>query len=66
MNLGLTRWMAFGAEDPANAADPVLGGIESAAPRQTLMAVRDNTGDMPVYRFDIHLQGASETVFFDI
>ena len=66
INLGLNTRMYFGDEDTANAADPVLGRIESAARRQTLIAGRDNTGDMPVYRFDIHLQGASETVFFDI
>jgi len=66
INLGLNTRMYFGDEDTANAADPVLGRIERAARRQTLIAGRDNTGDMPVYRFDIHLQGASETVFFDI
>jgi protocatechuate 3,4-dioxygenase alpha subunit len=44
----------------------VLGRIESAARRQTLIAERNVAGSLPVYRFDIHLQGASETVFFDI
>ena len=66
INLGLNTRMYFGDEDKANAADPVLGRIESAARRQTLIAGRDDTGDSPVYRFDIHLQGESETVFFDI
>jgi protocatechuate 3,4-dioxygenase alpha subunit len=66
INLGLNTRMYFGDEDQANTADAVLGRIDSAARRQTLIAERDNTGDMPVYRFDIHLQGASETVFFDI
>jgi protocatechuate 3,4-dioxygenase alpha subunit len=66
INLGLNTRMYFGDEDKANAADPVLGRIDSAARRQTLIAPRDNTGDMPLYRFDIHLQGASETVFLDI
>jgi protocatechuate 3,4-dioxygenase alpha subunit len=66
INLGLNTRMYFGDEDKANAVDPVLGRIDSAARRQTLIAGRDNTGEMPVYRFDIHLQGASETVFLDI
>jgi protocatechuate 3,4-dioxygenase alpha subunit len=66
INLGLNTRMYFGDEDQANTADPVLGRINSAARRQTLIAERNDTGDMPVYRFDIHLQGASETVFLDI
>ena len=48
-------------DEPANAEDPIL---ELAPPerRATLIARRD--GD--VYRFDIHLQGERETVFFDV
>ena len=66
INLGLNTRMYFADEAEANAADPVLGRIESPGRRQTLIAMRDDTVDPPVYRFDIHLQGASETVFFDI
>ena len=66
INLGLNTRMYFSDEVEANAADPVLGRIESPGRRQTLIAMRDDTVDPPVYRFDIHLQGASETVFFDI
>ena len=70
INLGLHTRMYFGDEDKANAADPVLGRIDGAARRQTLIAERHQAGGeaggQPVYRFDIHLQGASETVFFDI
>ena len=33
--------------------------------RQTLLAIRDETAVMPTYRFDIHMQGERETVFFD-
>jgi protocatechuate 3,4-dioxygenase alpha subunit len=66
INLGLNTRMYFGDEETANTADPVLGRIESTVRRQTLIAERDDTGGRPVYRFDIHLQGASETVFFDI
>ena len=70
INLGLNTRMYFGDEENANAADPVLGRIDGAARRRTLIAGRDdsggNIGGPPVYRFDIHLQGASETVFLDI
>ena len=65
INLGLNTRMYFGDEEAANAADPVLGSIASAARRQTLIAPREE-GGTPVYKFDIHLQGASETVFLDI
>jgi protocatechuate 3,4-dioxygenase, alpha subunit len=44
----------------ANDADPVLQSL-SPAERATLVAVREDGG----LRFDIHLQGARETVFFD-
>jgi protocatechuate 3,4-dioxygenase alpha subunit len=68
INLGLNTRMYFGDEAAANATDPVLTRIESAARRQTLIAARSSGGDgrAPVYCFDIHLQGASETVFLDI
>ena len=57
----LTR-MYFPDEGIANLADPVLRGIADPAERATLLARRD--GD--VLRFDIHLQGDDETVFFDV
>ncbi|HWJ65278.1 MAG TPA: protocatechuate 3,4-dioxygenase subunit alpha [Nocardioides sp.] len=43
---------------PANAADPLLASLDEGE-RSTLIARADETG----LRFDIHLQGASETVF---
>ncbi len=49
----------FGDEVSANASDPVLQ-LLPAASRQTLIAPRTEDG----YRFDIHLQGEHETVFF--
>ena len=64
INLGLNTRMYFADEDQANAADPLLGRIENAARRETLIARRGNAE--PVYCFDIHLQGAHETVFLDI
>jgi protocatechuate 3,4-dioxygenase alpha subunit len=64
INLGLNTRMYFSDEKTANTTDPVLTRIESAARRETLIAQRGGTG--PAYCFDIHLQGASETVFLDI
>ncbi|MGH8968340.1 MAG: protocatechuate 3,4-dioxygenase subunit alpha [Actinomycetes bacterium] len=51
----------FADEDAANAADPVLSGVEQHR-RGTLVARPVDDG----YRFDIHLQGEAETVFFDV
>lgn len=62
INIGLNTRIYFADEAQANAADPVLNLIEWEHRRATLMAER--TGD--TYRFDICLQGDSETVFFDI
>ena len=45
------------------AADPLLARIEHQDRVQTLVAARTDTD---TYHFDIHLQGAHETVFFDI
>jgi protocatechuate 3,4-dioxygenase alpha subunit len=49
----------------ANATDPVLGTIEDAALRRTLLA-QPVPGAAPGYRFDVVLQGKGETVFFDV
>ena len=54
----LTR-MYFPDELDANAVDPVLAGL-SEADRALLIADREDGG----LRFDIHLQGARETIFF--
>lgn len=51
-------------DEAANADDPVLNGVD-AARRATLIAHRQDFGDLPCYRFDIRLQGEDETVFFD-
>lgn len=55
----------FDDEASANAADPVLASVPQAR-RDTLLARREETAGGVVYRFDIHMQGASETVFFDL
>ena len=54
--------MYFPDEADANAADPVLALVTDPARRATLVA-RDEGGAL---RFDIHLQGERETVFFAV
>ena len=66
MHLGLATRMYFSDEAAANAKDPVLNLIEWEVRRKTLVARREAKGGKVVYRFDIHLQGADETVFFDV
>ena len=51
------------AGDPANASDPILA-LVPADRRDTLLAKPDPKAPN-VFRFDIRLQGADETVFFD-
>ena len=53
---------AYFADEPATAADPILAHVP-ADRRATLIAVPDGPG---VYRHDIRLQGAGETVFFAV
>lgn len=67
INIGLNTRIYFEDEPEANANDPVLNLIEWQGRRPTLIARKAETRDgLQVYRFDIHLQGANETVFFDI
>lgn len=66
INIGLNTRMYFDDEAEANAADPVRNLIEWQARRQTLIARRTQGDGVPVYRFDIRIQGDGETVFFDI
>ena len=54
----------FSDEAAANARDPVLVTVPTER-RQTLIATRDTSAAGAIYRFDIHMQGARETVFFD-
>jgi len=52
----------FPDEEAANAADPVLASLPATAASETLIAHESDEG----YRFDIHLQGEHETVFFAV
>jgi protocatechuate 3,4-dioxygenase alpha subunit len=54
----------FSDEAAANAEDPVLSSVP-ADRRDTLIARRQEGPGGVVYRFDIHMQGDAETVFFD-
>lgn len=58
--------MYFSDETAANAADPVLNLIEQEGRRASLIAARSTREGRTVYTFDIVLQGANETVFFDV
>ncbi|MFN4278274.1 MAG: protocatechuate 3,4-dioxygenase subunit alpha [Ferrovibrio sp.] len=51
------------SDEAANADDPILGLIEDAARRPTLVAQRQD--GRAEYHWNIHMQGLNETVFFD-
>jgi protocatechuate 3,4-dioxygenase, alpha subunit len=55
----------FDDETAANEADAVLASVP-AERRATLIARRERAAGKTVYRFDIHMQGEQETVFFDL
>lgn len=61
INTGLQTRIYF--EDEDNEGDPVLSRIEQRNRVETLIAKKTGDG---AYRFDIHLQGAKETVFLDM
>jgi protocatechuate 3,4-dioxygenase alpha subunit len=52
------------ADEEANQTDPVLNAVDLER-RPTLLAMREQSEDLPTYRLDIHLQGERETVFFN-
>ena len=51
-------------DEASNPSDPILA-LVPAERRATLIATRD-PGNAVNYRFDVHLQGERETVFFDV
>jgi protocatechuate 3,4-dioxygenase alpha subunit len=53
------------ADEPGNHEDAVLNAVDPSR-RATLLAVRNEVGGMTRYCFNICLQGANETVFFDV
>jgi len=52
------------ADEPSNATDPVYRSVPVER-RATLLASLQEEDEIPVYRFDIHMQGEQETVFFE-
>jgi protocatechuate 3,4-dioxygenase alpha subunit len=53
------------SDEAANGADAILN-VVPADRRGTLIAHKEPGGAVPLYRFDIRVQGDNETVFFDI
>jgi protocatechuate 3,4-dioxygenase alpha subunit len=66
INIHLNSRIYFDDEIDANGADPILALVDPAARRATLIARRGERDGTVTYRFDIHLQGENETVFFDV
>lgn len=60
LNRCVTR-IYFPDEEAANSADPLLSQVP--AERRATLVARDEGGHL---RFDIHLQGSEETVFFEL
>ena len=65
INIHLQTRMYFPDEAAANAVDPALKAVGDPRLIETLIASKETRGTETVYRFDIHLQGERETVFFD-
>lgn len=65
INIHLQTRLYFADEPQANATCPVLNLIEQPQRRETLIAQRCEVDGKAAYRFDIHIQGEGETVFFD-
>jgi protocatechuate 3,4-dioxygenase alpha subunit len=62
LNHAATR--LYFADEPANASDPILARVPLER-RGTLLAQPVTSQGISEYRFDIHLQGMGETVFFN-
>ena len=62
---GLLRSLVTRIYFDSDPDDPILQSVEPGR-RTTLIAERDDSTDPPTYRFDIHLQGEHETVFFEL
>ena len=62
INIGLQTRVYFDDEQAANDKDPILTRIEHRNRIPTLIARSEESA----YRFDVHLQGDKETIFFDV
>ena len=63
LNHAFTR-IYFSDEQAENSRDPVLAAVDPMRRKSLVASLRDQAGP-PVYDFEISLQGAHETVFFD-
>ncbi len=63
LNHLLTR--LYFEDEPTNTEDPILQCVPDER-RSTLLARRENREGIIVYRFDIVMQGAGETAFFNL
>lgn len=63
LNHAFTR-IYFSDEQEENSRDPVLASVDPVRRKSLVASLRDPAGP-PVYDFEICLQGAHETVFFD-
>ena len=66
INIGLNTRMYFEDEAEANAADPGAQPDRARRAAQDAGRRRELRDGVPVYRFDIRLQGEGETVFLDV
>lgn len=65
INIHLRTRMYFEDEAAANEADPAMKAVGDPKLQATLLGKKTARDGQTVYRFDIVLQGADETVFFD-
>src|SRR5690606_26819261 len=65
INIGLHARRYFSGEEAADAEGPVRARIADKSRVLTPIAKGSEEKGLPTYTFDIHLQGAKETVFFD-
>jgi protocatechuate 3,4-dioxygenase alpha subunit len=63
LNHAVTR--LYFEDEPSNASDPVLQYVPEER-RSKLLARREPASAVVIYRFDIILQGANETAFFNL
>jgi protocatechuate 3,4-dioxygenase, alpha subunit len=63
LNHAVTR--IYFDDEPTTSDDPILGYVLPPR-RATLLAKREQSDGQVLYRFDIVLQGAGETVFFNL
>ena len=56
----------FDDQEAANDADPIMRLVPLHRRRTLIAAARTGAGGARIYRFDLRMQGADETVFFDL